>query len=160
MQIDLAKTVEYLPEDVCLFEPFELVGEQEFVEEDVADVGREFGDVVDQILVELAGILTVEGFESEAAQIVDLDVAADGPEQDHVAGGIVYAFGQAFRGLQNRRLGGLKDTVEPSHHDERQDDLAVIGLLEVAPEDLGDRPYERGEGLGLGSRAVHEISFG
>ena len=55
MQIDLAKTVEYLPEDVGLFEPFELVGEQEFVEKDVADVGREFGDVVDQILVELAG---------------------------------------------------------------------------------------------------------
>jgi hypothetical protein len=51
VQVDLAKTVEYLPEDVGLFEPFELVGEQEFVEKDVADIGREFGDVVDQVLV-------------------------------------------------------------------------------------------------------------
>src|ERR1700719_1148984 len=104
MQIDLAKTVEYLPEDVGLFEPFELVGEQEFVEKDVADVGREFRDVVDQVLMELARILAVKGFESEAAQIIAPDIAADGPEQDHVAGGIVHALGQALRGFQNRRL--------------------------------------------------------
>src|SRR5438477_161007 len=84
----------------------------------VPHAGRKFGDVVDQVLMELAGVLAVQGPECEAAQVVNLDVPADSVEQDHVASRIVHALGQALRGLQNRRLRGLQDAVEPPHHDE------------------------------------------
>ena len=38
--------------------------------------------------------------------------------------------------------GGLHDLVEAPHHDERQDDLAVVGLLVVAAQQLSDAPDE------------------
>jgi hypothetical protein len=46
--------------------------------------------------------------------------------------------------------------VEPPHDDERQDDLPILGLLEVAPENFGNRPDEGGSGESLGFRAVHQ----
>ena len=38
--------------------------------------------------------------------------------------------------------GRLHDLVEAPHHDEREDDLAVVGLLVVAAQQLGDAPDE------------------
>ena len=65
---DLTVTlVDSVAKKVGFLKPLELFGEQKFVEENVADVRREFGDVVDQILMELAGVLAVKGFEGEAA---------------------------------------------------------------------------------------------
>jgi hypothetical protein len=52
-------------------------------------------------------------------------------------------------GLQNRFLTRLKDAIEPAKHDERQDDLAILGLLEVAAKRLGDLPDEAGKPVGL-----------
>jgi hypothetical protein len=67
------------------------------------------------------------------------------------------------RGLEQERLGvqarllplrllrehlllrGLEHAVEAPEHRERQDHLAVLGLLVVAPEKVGDAPDERGE---------------
>ena len=40
----------------------------------------------------------------------------------------------------------LEDAVEPAQHDERQDDPPVLGLLVVAPEQVGDRPDRAGRG--------------
>lgn len=40
-------------------------------------------------------------------------------------------------------LGRFEDAVEAAQHDERQDDLAVLGLLVVPPEQVGHRPNER-----------------
>ena len=55
-----AEPLEHLPEDAAVLQALELVGEQELVEKDVADVGGELGDVVDQVLVQLAGVLPFE----------------------------------------------------------------------------------------------------
>ena len=50
--------------------------------------------------------------------------------------------GRPFCGLENGRLGGLKNAIEPPHDDEGQDYFAVFGLLEVAPQDFRNRPSE------------------
>ena len=48
---------------------------------------------------------------------------------------------------QHGRLGRLQHAIEPAQHGEGQDDLAVVGLLVVAAQEIGDRPDEGGEGL-------------
>ena len=53
---------------------------------------------------------------------------------------------------QHCGLGLLEHAVEPSQHGERQDHLAVLGLLVVAPEQVGHRPDEGGQvGIAHGS---------
>ena len=51
MQINLCETFEDVPEDTPVFQSLELIGEQELVEEDVADVTGKLGDVINQVLV-------------------------------------------------------------------------------------------------------------
>jgi hypothetical protein len=46
---------------------------------------------------------------------------------------------------EHRRLGRLEHAVEAAQHGEGQDDLAVLGLLVVAAEEVGDGPDEGGE---------------
>ena len=46
---------------------------------------------------------------------------------------------------QHGGLGRLQHAVEPAQHGERQDDLAVLGLLVVAAQQVGDGPDEVGE---------------
>jgi hypothetical protein len=50
---------------------------------------------------------------------------------------------QAFRRGKNGFLRAFKDTIETAQHDERQNYLAVFGLLEVAAQDFRNRPNER-----------------
>jgi len=52
-------------------------------------------------------------------------------------------------GLQDRFLARFQYAVEPAEHDERQDDLAVLGLLEIAAKRFGDLPNEAGKPVGL-----------
>ena len=149
MQVDLGEALEYIPEDAAILQALELVGEQELVEKDVADIAGEFGDVIDEVLVELAGVLPFQRGECEAREVIDLDVVADGAEQDHVAGGIIHTVRQCLRGLKDGILGIFENAVQTAQDDERQDDLAVFGLFEVAAQDFRDRPDERAEILNL-----------
>ena len=47
----------------------------------------------------------------------------------------------------NRLLGGLQDAVPSPEDCERQDDPSVLGLLVVAPQQVGDGPDEGRESL-------------
>src|ERR1700724_730332 len=67
VQVDGAKALEHLPEDATILQSLEGFCEAELVEKDIADVGRKPGDVVDQIVVKLAGVLALEARESETA---------------------------------------------------------------------------------------------
>ena len=144
------------------FQALELVDEEELVEDDVADVARELRDVVDEVVVELAGVLAVQPVKGEVRKVVDLHVAADRTEEDHVAGGVVHAVGQVRGGVKNVFLGTFQDAVEAAQHDEGQDDLAVFGPLEVAAQDLGDRPDESAQVLNVSGHVflVLVLSFG
>ena len=70
--------------------------------------------------------------------VVDLD-AGDGLEDG--ADGLD---GQGLDAGEDLGFGGLEDAVEAAQHDERQDDAAVLGLLVVAAQQVGDRPDEAG----------------
>lgn len=54
------------PEDVAILQALELVGEEKLVEKDVADVARKLGDVVNEVGLELAGVLALQGLECKA----------------------------------------------------------------------------------------------
>ncbi len=55
--------------------------------------------------MELAGVLALQAREGEAAGVVNADVMAGRPEQNHVAVFVVDAIGQALHGRNNGRLG-------------------------------------------------------
>ena len=92
MQVDLREAVEHLPENAALIEALQLFGKEKLVQEDVADIAGELGDVIDQVVVQLAWVLSLQAFEREGAEVVDLDVLAGGGEQDHVPGRVIYGF--------------------------------------------------------------------
>lgn len=51
--------------------------------------------------MQLARVLALQAFESEGAEIVDLEIAAGRTKENHVLGRVVYAFGQTLGGLEN-----------------------------------------------------------
>ena len=57
-------------------------------------------------------------------------------------------------GPQDRVFRWLQNAIEPTQHDEREDDLAVFRLFEVAAEDFSDLPNEARERVGLMCRRV------
>ena len=60
--------------------------------------------------------------------------------------------------VEHRLLGRLQHAVQAAQHGQRQDDLAVLGLLVVAPQQVGDRPDERGVVAHvLGSCSGHDL---
>jgi len=62
---------------------------------------------------------------------------------------------------QHHRLSRLKDAIETAQNGERQDDLAVIGLLVVAAQKVRYRPDEGGQGLMVQEKPQLEFcSFG
>ena len=52
--------------------------------------------------------------------------------------------GQGLDAGEDAGLGWLEDAVEAAEQDERQDDSAVLGLLVVAAQQIGDGPDEAG----------------
>ena len=103
-----------------------MFGEEKLVEEDVADIAGELGDVVDQVVVQLSGVLSLQAFEREGAEVVDLDVLAGGGEQDHVPGRVIHCFGQPLGRFEDILFCRIKEAIETAEHDERQNDLAIF----------------------------------
>jgi hypothetical protein len=149
MQVDLREALKYVPEDAAILQALELVGEEEFVEEDVTDIAGKLGDVINEVLMQLGGVLAFELGEREGGKVVDLHVTAGGIEQDHVTGGVVHAVRKGLRRCQHGVLGSLEDAIEAAQHNKRQDHLAVFRLLEVAAQNFRYRPDERTEILNL-----------
>ena len=142
MKIDLGEAFEDLPEKAGIIEALELVGQQELLQEDVLHIGRKTHDVVDQVGVELAGVLLFEFGEGEARSVVGLDVAADCSQQDRFPRLIIDVDGQVRMGRQDGVLGGLQDQIKAAQHDQGQHDFAVLRLLEIPPQQLSDGPSE------------------
>ena len=60
VKVDLAESLKDLPEDFAIIQTLQLFREEELLKKDVAHVGRETADIVDQIGMELARILSAE----------------------------------------------------------------------------------------------------
>ena len=144
MQINRTKALENLPEDTALLQALQLVGEEELIQENVADVTREFGNIVQQVVVEPARILTAQLAEGEAGEIVKPQIlagrTAGSLKQDMVARSFVHPLRQGCIGAQDRILGAFEDAIQAAQHDEGQDYLAVVRLLEIAAQYVGDGP--------------------
>jgi hypothetical protein len=58
VQVYLHETLEDLPEDATILQALDLVGEKEFVEENIANVAGKLRDVVEKIGMQVARVLT------------------------------------------------------------------------------------------------------
>ena len=52
-------------------------------------------------------------------------------------------------------LGRSEDAIETAQYDERQNDLAIFGLLEIATQDFRDGPDKAAETPDIGIRPWH-----
>src|SRR5690606_7098374 len=123
-------------------EPLQLVREEELVEKDIPNRVREGRDVCDEVLMNVARVLRPDFGECQRAGVVNADTAADGAVKHHVASLLVYAWRQPGMGFQNGVFGRLKDAVEATKYNKRQDNLAILRLLEIATKGFGDLPNE------------------
>ncbi|GLK53212.1 hypothetical protein GCM10017621_27200 [Maricaulis virginensis] len=92
--------------------------------------------------MKLAGFLALEGIKGETRKVVHLHIATNRAEEDHVACGVIGTFGKRVRGVEDGYLATCEKTVEATQNHEGQNDFTVFGLLEVAAQNFGDRPYK------------------
>ena len=71
--------------------------------------------------------------------IVILDEQQVDHEADHLTRGFRKAADQVFKGQAH--------LVVAAQHGQRQDDLAIVGLLVIPAQQVGDRPQEQGQAL-------------
>ena len=90
-QVERGDLLEHLPQDAGIGESLQLVREEELVEKDIPNRVREGCDVGDEVLVNVAGILSSDFGECQRAGVVNTDATADGSIQHHVTGLFVYA---------------------------------------------------------------------
>ena len=125
-------------EELRPVEPPDLGVEVELLD-DVAGLGVEGGDPGAQVAGDL-GRVGEDLLEGQGRGVVDLD-AGDRLED---RADVLDAALEGREAVEDLVLRRLEDAVEPAQHDERQDDPPVLGLLVVAPQQVGDRPDEAG----------------
>ena len=147
VQVDVRELLGDQIEQTGLGEAVDLQVELEALE-DVPHRRRKRLDVGAQVLADVV-LVAHQLFQVERRGVVE-ELAADFEEErlGIQAGRLAFRF---FR--QDRRLAGFQQAVEPPQHGEGKDDLAVLRLLVVAPEQIGDGPDEGGKvGVGHGQR--------
>jgi hypothetical protein len=149
VEIDVAEFRDHLVEEASLVEPRNLGPEVELIDNiagghgEAADVGEEVGGHILRVIEQAT--------EGQRRGVVEL-LAGDSTE-DRVH--VLDPPRQLCRLGEDSLLGRLEDAVEASDDRERQDDLAVLGLLVVAAEEVGHAPDKGGvvaDGLALGCR--------
>lgn len=114
-------------------------GEVEVLE-DVPDLGREGIDVGPEVLADV-GLIPHQLLQVQGTGVVE--VLAGLPQEERPRVQPRLRPGREL--IEYRLLRGLEDTVEAAEDGERQDDLAVVGLLVVPAEEIRDGPDEGGQ---------------
>ena len=86
----------------------------------IAEILR--GDFKQSEYGKVAGVLSLQAFEREGAEVVDLDVLAGSGEQDHVPGRVIHGVGQPLGRFEDVPFGRIEEAIETAEHDERQND--------------------------------------
>ena len=133
VEVDLGEAGEHQVEQVGTGQAGDLGVEVELVE-DFPGPGAEPGDVGPQ------GGVVEEAREVERGGVVE---ALPGHRAEHGLY-VVDLAPELRRSGEDGLLGRLQHAVEAAKDGQREDDLAVLGLLVVAPEQIGDGPDERG----------------
>lgn len=138
MEVDLGELADHLIQQIGFGEFLDLGVEAELLD-DVARTFGETGDVGAQVRRDLVGVVKQFG-EGELAGVVEL---LAGHLAEHWVD-VVDAALHLLVAVEHSIFGGFEHAVEAADHRERHDDLAVFGLLVVAPEEVCYRPDERG----------------
>ena len=145
VQIDAGELLGDQIEQIGLGQALDLAGEVEALE-DVARRRREGLQIGVEVLADVVLVAQERG-QVQRAGVVEAHAGLAQQEGLGVQPGL-----GARRMLgQHRRLGGLQHAVQPAQHGEGQDDAAVFALLVVTTQQVGDRPDEGREGLGIHS---------
>ena len=149
VEVDVGELLGDEVEQLGLGEPVDLGVELEALE-DVAHRGREGLHVGAQVLADVV-LVAHELLQVERRRVVE--ELAGLPQQE----GLGVQPGLLARGQlgEHGGLGGFEHAVEAAQDGERQDDLAVLGLLVVAAQQIGDGPDEGGE-IGVAHRRMDE----
>jgi hypothetical protein len=138
VQVDLGELGHHQVEQPRAIQPVDLGGEVELVEH-VAGRSGEAGDVVLEVVGQVVRGGDQRG-EVEPGGVVEL--LAGLLLEDRVE--VVVPARQLRGPVEHGLLGGLEHAVQAAQHGEGEDHLAVLGLLVVAAQQVGDRPDERG----------------
>jgi hypothetical protein len=134
MQVYVRKLLGHEVQQVRLGEPFNLRVEVKALE-DIARGRRERLDVGVQVLPDM--VLVAEEFdEVEQGGVVKRLSGLSGEKRV----GIQPRLGLCLKLGQYRRLRRLQYAIETAQNRKRQDDAAVLGLLIVAAQEVGDGP--------------------
>jgi hypothetical protein len=140
VQVHLGEALHHQVEDVGLVQARHLLGELEALDEDLPHVVAEGAQVGVEVLGDVVRVVQ-QAAEVEAGGVVEVgpaDAAQDG-------GGLLDAAAREPIVLLHDRVPGvLQHAVQAPQHGEGQDDLAVVVLLEVAAQQVGDGPQEAG----------------
>ena len=137
MQVDARELLGDLIEQPALGQLVDLGREAEPLE-DVAHGGRERLNIGEEVLADV--VLIAHQLAHVHGRGV-VEALAGGAQQERVGVQLRFLFGGELR--KHLGLGWLQDAVQTTQHREGQDDLAVVGLLVVAPQKIGDGPDER-----------------
>ena len=134
MHRQLAEAVKDHPERAFFIKVFQDFSELELLDEDVAYVRAEPGQVVDEVRAKLACILLSQILEGELALIVDLPTCICHARKDRHAHLFVHLLGQVCCFVENGLLGAFENAVQTAQDREGQNDLSIFGLLEVTAQ--------------------------
>ena len=152
VQVDVGEAGEDEVEQVGAVQAGDLHVEVELVDH-LPGAGAEPGDVFPQAAGELAGVAE-QAAEVERAGVVE---ALTGDALEHEVGAFD-ALLESLRALEHRWLGLLQHAVQTAQHGEREDHLAVLRLLVVASQEVGDGPDEGGVVVDGGPRHAAVVS--
>lgn len=91
----------------------------------------------------VAYLLLTKVIQGEFGSVVE--ALTGGTQQQFVAGKLGHRLG-ALGGGQHLVTGRSQHTFQTAKHGERQDDAAILGLLEIPSQQVGYRPDEIGKG--------------
>src|SRR5258708_17751474 len=144
VKVDLGEAGDDQVQQVRSIKACDLGVEVELVD-NLPSTGRETGDVGLQVPGYLTGVIE-QTSEVERRGVEEL-LARDGA-QDRLH--VLNATLELLCAFQHGVLRWLKDTVKPTEDGQRQDHLAVLGLLVVSTQKVSDRPNEAGMVLDRG----------
>lgn len=145
MQVDVGEFRDDEVEKLGVVQPDDLLVEGEALHH-LVHAGGEMRDVALEVASDVGGVVE-QPAKVERRGVVDVEPTRRSAE-DRVEVGD--SAGVLLVGGEDGGLGGFEHAVEAAEDDERQDHPAVLGLLIVAAEEVGDRPDEGDAVLGAG----------
>ena len=154
VQVEAGELLGHQVQQLGLVQPFDRGGKVEVLE-DGPHVGREALDVAVQVGANVV-LVAHQLAHVERRHVVEIQAGLaldEGLERD--AGGLLRCVL-----LEHLGLGGREHAVQAAQHRKRQDHAAVLALLEVATQEVGDGPDQRRKCLLVHGCVIWALGWG